>query len=110
MKIAFHPDAENNFNKKVEGLLQYIEKKNISAPAKKDDFVSEREPKYFLKEKDITPNGSTTVSYRGETKSRYFEFEEQEYGLSEISHIRLIKIASTIQSLSAFRKTCVCGQ
>jgi hypothetical protein len=108
MKIAFHPEAEKNFNNKVEGLLQYIEKKNISEPGKKDDFVSEREPKYFLEEKDITPNGSTTVSYRGETKSRYFEFEEQKYGLSEISHIHLIKVASTIQSLSAFREICSC--
>ena len=27
MKIALHPEAEKNFNTKVEGLLKYIEKK-----------------------------------------------------------------------------------
>lgn len=108
MKIAFHPEAEENFNKKVEGLLQYIKKINISPPGKKDDFFSEREPSFFLKEKEITPNGSTTVSYRGETKSRDFEFKQRKYGLSEINHIHLIKVASTIHSLSAFRDICSC--
>ena len=61
-----------------------------------------------MTEKDFTPDGSSIVNYRGETKSRYFEFEEQEYGLSGNNHIRLIKIASTIQSLTAFRKICSC--
>jgi len=108
MKIAFHPEAEKNFNNKVEDLLQCIEKKHISEPEKKDSFVSEREPKHVLTEKDFTPNGSSTVSYRGERKSIYFKLEEQEYGLRENNYTCLTKTASAIQSLPTFREICSC--